>query len=117
MTENQLIISTDIFKIDNSFLPLIMAVVGGLGTLEGPIIGSIVITSIEKFKDAANSLLQPLSPLFRGVTIVGPTLTLVGLGIFLIVVVIFLPKGLTSLLHKLYNYLREGETPKKGEEK
>jgi branched-chain amino acid transport system permease protein len=108
LTESQLFISTDIFKIDNSFLPLIMAVVGGLGTLEGPIIGSIVITSIEKFKDAANQLLQPLSPLFRGVTNVGPTLTLVGLGIFLIVVVIFLPKGITSLLHKLYDYLREG---------
>jgi branched-chain amino acid transport system permease protein len=100
LTESQLFISTDIFKIDNSFLPLIMAVVGGLGTLEGPIIGSIIITSIEKFKDAANSLLQPLSPLFRGVTNVGPALTFVGLGIFLILVVIFLPKGLSSLFHK-----------------
>ena len=117
LTENQLIISTDIFKIDNSFLPLIMAVVGGLGTLEGPIIGSIVITSIEKFKDVANPILQPLSPLFRGVTIVGPTLTLVGLGIFLILVVLFLPQGITSLLHKIYDYLREGETTKKGAQK
>jgi branched-chain amino acid transport system permease protein len=116
LTESHLFISTDIFKIDNSFLPLIMAVVGGLGTLEGPIVGSIIITSIDKFAPIAYPLLQPLSPLFPGVTNVGPALTLVGLGIFLILVVIFLPKGITSLLHKLYDYLREGET-KKGEEK
>jgi branched-chain amino acid transport system permease protein len=117
LTESHLFISTDIFKIDNSFLPLIMAVVGGLGTLEGPIVGSIIITSIDKFAPIVYPFLQPLSPLFPGVTNVGPALTLVGLGIFLILVVIFLPKGITSLLHKLYDYLREGEKPKKGEEK
>jgi branched-chain amino acid transport system permease protein len=116
LTESQLFISTDIFKIENSFLPLIMAVVGGLGTLEGPIIGSIIIRSIDKFSYVANPILQPLSPLFRGVTNVGPVLTFVGEGLFLILVVIFLPQGITSLLHKLYNYLREGET-KKEEEK
>jgi branched-chain amino acid transport system permease protein len=116
LTESQLFISTDIFKIDNSFLPLIMAVVGGLGTLEGPIIGSVIITSIDKFSYVLNPVLQPLSPLFRGVTNVGPVLTLVGEGFFLIWVVIFLPQGITSLLHKFYDYLREGET-KKEEEK
>jgi branched-chain amino acid transport system permease protein len=116
LTESQLFISTDIFSIDNSFLPLIMAVVGGLGTLEGPIIGSVVIISIEKFSYVLNPVLQPLSPLFRGVTNVGPTLTFVGEGLFLILVVIFLPQGITSLLRKLYNYLKEGET-KKEEEK
>ncbi len=116
LTESQLFISTDIFKIDNSFLPLIMAVVGGLGTLEGPIIGSVIITSIDKFSYVLNPVLQPLSPLFRGVTNVGPVLTFVGEGLFLILVVIFLPQGITSLLRKLYNYLREGET-KKEEEK
>jgi len=29
------------------------------------------------------------------------------LGLFLIIVVIFLPEGITSLLHKVYNYFRE----------
>jgi branched-chain amino acid transport system permease protein len=107
LAESQLFISTDIFKIDNSFLPLIMAVIGGLGTLEGPIIGSIVIISIDKFAPVAYPLLQPLSPLFPGVTNVGPPLISVGLGLFLIVVVIFLPKGITSLFRKAYDYLRE----------
>jgi len=123
LAESQLFIQNDIFNADNSFLPLIMAVIGGLGTIEGPIIGSIIIVSIESFMPLAYPLLQPLSPLFPGVSNVGPSLQLVGLGLFLILVVIFLPKGMTfplhkvynylrSLLHKLYNYLREGETKK-----
>jgi len=116
LAESQLVIQNEIFKAENSFLPLIMAVIGGLGTAEGPIIGSIIIVSTESFMPLTYPLLQPLSPLFPGVSNVGSPLTFVGLGIFLILVVIFLPKGITSLLHKLYDYLREGET-KKGEEK
>jgi branched-chain amino acid transport system permease protein len=116
LAESNLFIQNDIFSAENSFLPLMMAVIGGLGTIEGPIIGSIIIVSIESFAPLTYPLLQPLNPLFPGVSNVGPPLKFVGLGIFLIAVVIFLPKGITSLLHKLYNYLREGET-KKGEEK
>jgi len=112
LAESQLFIQNEIFSADNSFLPLIMSVVGGLGTIEGPIIGSIILVSIESFMPLAYPLLQPLNPLFPGVTNVGPSLQLVGLGLFLILVVIFLPKGITSLLHKLYVYLREGETKK-----
>jgi branched-chain amino acid transport system permease protein len=110
LAESQLFIQIDIFSVNNSFLPLIMAVIGGLGTIEGPIIGSIIIVSIESFMPLAYPLLQPLSPLFPGVSNVGPSLKFVGLGLFLILVVIFLPKGLTSLLHRFYDYLREGET-------
>jgi branched-chain amino acid transport system permease protein len=112
LAESQLFIQNDIFKAENSFLPLIMAVIGGLGTPEGPIIGSIIIVSIESFMPLTYPFLQPLAPLFPGVSNVGLPLTFVGLGIFLILVVIFLPKGITSLLHKLYDYLREGETKK-----
>jgi ABC-type branched-subunit amino acid transport system permease subunit len=89
-----------------------MAVIGGLGTIEGPIIGSIIIVSIDSFMPLAYPILQTLGPLFPGVNNVGPPLKFVGLGIFLILVVIFLPKGITSLLHKLYDYLQEGETKK-----
>jgi branched-chain amino acid transport system permease protein len=110
LAESQLFIQIDISSVNNSFLPLIMAVIGGLGTIEGPIIGSIIIVSIESFMPLAYPLLQPLSPLFPGVSNVGPSLKFVGLGLFLILVVIFLPKGLTSLLHRFYDYLREGET-------
>ena len=117
LAETQLLIQNEIFSAANSFLPLIMAVIGGLGTIEGPIIGSIVIVSIESFSPAAYWLLEPLNPLFPGVTNVGPSLTFVGLGLFLILVVIFLPKGITSLLPKLYKYLSEGETKNKQKDK
>jgi branched-chain amino acid transport system permease protein len=107
LAESQLFIQIDIFKAENSFLPLIMAVIGGLGTIEGPIIGSIIIVSIDTFAPLTYGFLQPLNPLFGGVSNVGPPLKFVGLGLFLILVVIFLPKGISSLLHKAYDYFRE----------
>ena len=100
-------IQVSIFEPYYSFLPLIMAVIGGLGTIEGPIIGSIIIVSIDSFLPLTDRFLQPLSPLFQGVSNVGPPLRLVGLGLFLIIVVIFLPNGLTSLLRKVYDYFSE----------
>ena len=103
--ESQQFIQISIFEPYYSFLPLIMAVIGGLGTIEGPIIGSFIIVSIDSFLPLTDKFLQPLSPLFRGVSNVGPPLRLVGLGLFLILVVIFLPKGMSSLLHKAYGYL------------
>jgi len=115
--ESQLFIQNDIFSAQNSFLPLIMAVIGGLGTIEGPIVGSIVIVSIESFAPVIYPFLQPLNPLFPGVTNVGPSLTFVGLGLFLILIVVFLPKGIASLLPKLYTYLLEGETKNKEKDK
>ncbi|MCJ7763160.1 branched-chain amino acid ABC transporter permease, partial [Candidatus Bathyarchaeota archaeon] len=105
--QSQFLIQLDIFKIDNSFMPLIMAVIGGLGTIEGPIIGSIIIVSIEEFMPNIYPFLQPLGAIFPGVSNVGPYLMFAGLGLFLILVVIFLPKGITSLLQKAYAYLRE----------
>ena len=114
--ESQQFIQISIFEPYYSFLPLIMAVIGGLGTIEGPIIGSIIIVSIDSFAPLTYDFLRPLSPLFRGVSNVGPSLKFVGLGLFLIVVVIFLPKGMTALLRKAYDYLRE-DTSKPKEEK
>ncbi len=105
--ESNQFIQISIFEPYYSFLPLIMSVIGGLNTIEGPIIGSIIIVSIDSFMPLSYSYLQPLNPLFPGVTNVGPPLRLVGLGLFLIIVVIFLPKGITSLLRKGYHYLRE----------
>jgi branched-chain amino acid transport system permease protein len=105
--ESQLFIQASIFKVDNSFLPLIMAVIGGLSTIEGPIIGSVIIVSIDSFLPLTDKYLSPLGSIFPGVSNVGPPFRLIGLGLFLILVVIFLPKGISSLLHKAYDYLRE----------
>ena len=115
--ESTLFIQNSIFEAYYSFLPLIMSVVGGLSTIEGPILGSIIIVSINSFLPLTDKYLQPLGPLFPGVSNVGPPLRLLGLGIFLILIVIFLPKGVTSLLQKGYNYLRTDTTKTKKVEK
>jgi branched-chain amino acid transport system permease protein len=99
-------ISVTVFAADNSFKPLMISVIGGLGTIEGPIIGSIIIVFIDSLLPNIDGALQlALSPLFPAVSNVGPPLRFLGLGIFLVVVVVFLPKGVTSLLHQLYDYL------------
>ena len=104
-------ISVSVFAAENSFKPLTMSVIGGLGTIEGPIIGAIIIVAIDSFLPNIDKFLQPaLSWLFPAVSNVGPPLRLLGLGIFLVIVVIFLPKGVASLLRKLYGYFRSDTT-------
>jgi len=109
-------ISVTVFAAGNSFKPLMMSVIGGLGTIEGPIIGSVIMVFIDSLLPNVDSVLQAaLNPLFPAVSNVGPPIRLLGLGIFLVIVVVFLPKGVTSLLHKVYRYLRRelkiGEKP------
>ncbi len=102
-------VDPSVFSADNSFKPLMMTVIGGLGTIEGPIIGSTLMVAIDSFLPNVDRYLQPvMGPLFPAVSNVGPPLRLLGIGLFLIIIVIFLPKGLTSLFHKAYDYLREG---------
>jgi branched-chain amino acid transport system permease protein len=101
-------ISVSVFSADNSFQPLMMSVIGGLGTIEGPIIGSIIMVFIDTLLPNVDGALQlALSPLFPAVSNVGPPIRLLGLGIFLVIIVVFLPKGITSLLHKIYHYLQK----------
>ena len=102
-------IRVSIFSASNSFEPLMMSVIGGLGTIEGPIIGSIFLVSIDSFLPEIDKFL----PIVHGV-FAGPYLRFLGLGIFLVVIVIFLPKGVTSLLRNIYNYFIKDT--KKGEQ-
>jgi branched-chain amino acid transport system permease protein len=105
-------ISVSVFAADNSFKPLMMSVIGGLGTIEGPIIGSIIIVAIDSYLPLMDNFLDPvLGSLFPEVSFVGPYLRFLGLGVFLVIVVVFLPKGVSSLIHKIHDYFRE-ETKK-----
>jgi branched-chain amino acid transport system permease protein len=101
-------ISYTVFTPGNSFKPLMMSVIGGLGTIEGPIIGSAIIVAIESILPNIDKILQSaLSPLFPLVSNVGAPIRSIGLGLLLVIVVIFLPKGVNSLIRKMYNYLFE----------
>ena len=95
-----------VFSAHNNFQPLMMSVIGGLGTIEGPIIGSTILVFIDRLLPGIDGGLQLiLNPLFPAVSNVGPYIRSFGLGIFLVLIVVFLPKGVTSLLQRLYHYL------------
>ena len=109
-------VDNSIFLPTNSFAPLIMSVIGGLSTIEGPIIGAIVLVSIQNvlsLQSVTKFLQDSLGGLFPNVSNVGPPLTLLGIGVFLVVIVIFAPKGVTSIIYRIYQRIHlqpKGET-------
>jgi branched-chain amino acid transport system permease protein len=74
-------ITPEIFGVDLSFWPVTYVIFGGLGTLAGPIVGTIVLTII-----------------WDGLKMFGLTFgRYIIIGVLLIMVIIFLPKGLVAL--------------------
>ena len=105
-------VDNSIFLPTNSFMPLIMTVIGGLGTVAGPIVGSIFFTSIDQIlstQSVTQSLNNTLGSFFPKVGYVGPPITYLIIGVILLVIVIFSPKGLTPLFRKFYNYIMTEE--------
>lgn len=75
---------------------IIMAapIIGGLGSLAGPILGGV--------------LNKPLAELIRGTLSAGRSgTTLIAYGSFLIIAILFMPRGVTGLLHTPYEKLRQ----------
>lgn len=77
------------FNLLYSFMPILMAVFGGMGTLYGPVIGGVLFAYLER------TLRLQWSSYF-----------MLGFGIILIAVVLFLPGGVAGLIPKLQNILR-----------
>ena len=78
-------INPEIFSIHNSFMPIIMTISGGIGTIGGPIIGALVI----------NILWEQMG--LWGMSID----RLLILGVILVLEILFLPKGLMPLIKKI----------------
>jgi branched-chain amino acid transport system permease protein len=78
------------FGIDKSVEMLLVTMVGGAGTIFGPLIGSIVLTAI-------NELTRNAAGVFPALKNVQP-LSLVVYGVMLIIIVARLPDGFASLL-------------------
>jgi branched-chain amino acid transport system permease protein len=113
-------IQNEIFSPANSFTPLIMTLIGGLGTVAGPIIGSVFLVSVQQtvaLPGVVESLRSSLGPFFPQVSNVGPPLSYVVIGVILVIIVIFAPKGLISLFQKAYKYLTTESKPKGGNNK
>lgn len=78
-------INPDLFSIHYSFMPIIMTISGGIGTVGGPVMGGLVINL-----------------LWEKMGIMGMSISrLLILGIILILEVLFLPKGLMPLIKKI----------------
>ena len=106
-------VDVSIFSLEHSLEPLMMAVVGGLMTVEGPIIGAVIVVSLESYLPTLEPALRSnLGFMFPSVSNVGPYLTALGLGLFFVVMVIFVPKGITSLVPKVYDRLKSDKKDK-----
>ncbi len=106
-------VDISIFTLDHSLAPLMMAIVGGLMTVEGPIIGAAIIVSLESYLPTLDPVLRSsIGWMFPSVSNVGPYITALGLGVFFVLVVIFAPKGIVSLVPKVYDRLKGKSKPK-----
>jgi len=88
-----LFVSPEIFNIQNSFWPLIFTLAGGIKTTEGPILGAFLIW-------LAWTELSRIASYYA----------LIGVGILLVIIIVFAPKGLYSLIFKIISNIRGKQT-------
>lgn len=79
-----------VFNIMWSIVPMFMVIIGGIGTILGPVIGAVLYTFMKE--------------LF---TSLGGEAHLAILGILLIIIMLFMPKGISSLIGKIIKTSRE----------
>ena len=81
-----------LYGVDNSFWPITYVILGGLGTLAGPVVGTVVLTII-----------------WEGLKATGMTFgRYVIIGVILILAIIFLPRGLVSLPEEAAGMAEDG---------
>ena len=83
-------LTPELYGVENSFWPITYVILGGLGTLAGPVVGTVVLTII-----------------WEGLKSTGITFgRYVIIGIILILAIIFLPRGLISLPEEAREWLK-----------
>jgi len=84
-------LTPEIYGVDNSFWPITYVILGGLGTLAGPVVGTII-----------------LSVIWEGLKATGLTFgRYVIVGVILILTIIFLPRGIVSLPDEVQEWLKK----------
>jgi branched-chain amino acid transport system permease protein len=107
-------VDVSIFGLEHSLEPLMMAVIGGLATFEGPIIGAVVIVGLESYLPTLDPILQShVGFLFPTVSNAGPYLRALALGLFFVIMIIFAPKGITSIVPKITKYFKSDKKEEK----
>ena len=76
------------FSVTNSFIPIVAAVLGGMGSLNGPLIGGLLFGFLDKT-----------------LRTVYPTYFTLGFGLLMVMVVLFLPSGVAGLVPMLRDKL------------
>lgn len=92
-------ISPDIFSFDYTVYILLVVVIGGSGTLAGPLVGTIIITVLPEFFNAA------------------PDIKLFFYGLLLIVITITMPDGIIGKLKKYFMAYGNEKIPEANEVK
>jgi branched-chain amino acid transport system permease protein len=88
---------SDMFGFDRSITFVLMAVIGGVGTSLGPVLGAVVLVLVQ------TQLLASYPQLYLGLY-----------GVLLILIVLFEPLGLTGLYRRLAREVRRARTPASG---
>jgi branched-chain amino acid transport system permease protein len=83
-------LTPELYGVENSFWPITYVILGGLGTLAGPVVGTVVLTVIWEGLKATDMT-------FGRYVIIG---------VILILVIIFLPRGLVSLPEETQEWLK-----------
>jgi branched-chain amino acid transport system permease protein len=81
------------FHLDQSFLPVLMALFGGMASLAGPVVGAVVFTLIKE--ELATTWPEMFQVIF---------------GVILIVSILFLPTGIVGLMEEMWRAVR-GQRP------
>ena len=87
------------FSSTYSFIPIVAAVFGGMGTLSGPVVGGLLFGFLQKTLQAR----------FQ-------TYFMLGFGVIIVLVILFLPTGVAGLVPMLRDRLRRGSKSGKGGE-
>jgi branched-chain amino acid transport system permease protein len=79
------------FDAEISFLPVLMAIFGGMGNLYGPVIGAIIFSYLQEV------LITRFTELYMLIV-----------GLILVISILYLPNGLVGLVQKLWNRVTGG---------
>ena len=77
------------FNLETSFLPVLMAMFGGMGNLVGPVIGAVVFTALRDYLVTAF-----------------PDLFMLIFGVVLIVAILFMPNGILGVAQQAWRWIR-----------
>jgi len=80
------------FDVRLSFLPVLMAIFGGMGQLYGPVVGAVIFAYLQEF------LITRFSELYMLI-----------FGVVLVVAIIYLPNGLVGLIQRLWKRSAGGQ--------